>query len=676
MASGIVIPMPFSFRATLLAIVVLAILSVSCVLDTVLGSSAPQVANTSPGPGVSSGNAYCTPSGAWIGPTTDGPAKLPLECMYTPVSATPSPGDVRGPHSITAEVQADINEAACGDRVMVAAGAEIGPISLPAKNCDDKHWITIASTGVSSPNFPAEGTRMTPCSSGVATMPNRPAYPCSKPEILTFRIVTPNASSGLNSEGGDHYRIIGAEITRVPTGGAAIYNLVDLTSHKVQSNHIIFDRAWFHGIGQDGNFPIRQHSADTSTTRAIWLAQSNHVAVIDSYFSDFYDTSAMSANGNTDAQCLGGGVGPTPNSGWGVYKFVNNHCEASGEGILLGGAGGPPLTPADCTIMVNCNQDVPADIEVRQNYFFKPLSWNGNTAELGGRGWPVVKNGFEMKIGARALFEGNVIENVWYSAQVGYCWSIAPKNQSSGTAGSAPTALTNDFTYRFNYCYGAAYGIALYQSMDAGCTSCEAQGARHISIHDNLVGDNLNLGKLRLQSAGDAMQMYAAQDRTARGLSQVNDVNISHNTFVRAIRALAIFGADAPGQMHQWTIQDNIWPYGNYGVGPIGNGHGCDTRFGFGSNDFTGILSACVSDWKLDHNAVFNWGGGHWPNGNTFFKNAGQVKFADYRDGNSDFNPGNYALTSSSPLHNAGSDGRDVGADIPTLLSKISGVRQ
>ena len=94
-------------------------------------------------------------------------------------------------------------------------------------------------------------------------------------------------------------------------------------------------------------------------------------------------------------------------------------------------------------------------------------------------GWPVSKNGFEMKIGARALFEGNVIENVWYNAQVGYCWSTAPKNQSSGgttNVGTAPTALTNDFTYRYNYCYNVAYGIGLYQTMGAGCKTCQAQG--------------------------------------------------------------------------------------------------------------------------------------------------------------------------------------------------------
>lgn len=672
--------MPFPFRAPGTLFLEISALVLFCAIAAVPGYPEQPPGSTSTAtPTASLGNQYCSPLGAWIGPTTDGPAKLPVECMYTAMEGTPSPGKVRGPFSTTPEVQSAINDAACGDKVLVTAGSSLGPITLPAKNCDDKHWITLSSTGVGSPNFPAEGRRMTPCWSGLASMPNRPAYPCIKPGVLTFKIVTPNAGNGIKSQSGDHYRIIGAEITRVPNGGAVIYNLVDLASRPKQSHHIIFDRDWFHGISQDGNFPMRAQSEDTSTTRAVYLGQSNHVAIIDSYFSDFYNTTAMSANGNSDAQCLGGGVGGIANSRWGVYKFVNNHCEASGEGILLGGAGGPPLTPDGCTIMVNCNQDVPSDIEVRQNYFLKPLSWNGNTNVPAGRGWPVVKNGFEMKIGARALFEANVIENVWYAAQVGYCWSIAPKNQSGRgrpSNGTAPTALTNDFTYRYNYCYNAAYGIGLYQSMDAGCISCEAQGASGISIHDNLIGDNLNLGKLKAQSAGDALELYATRDQTGRGLSQLTNVEIVHNTFVRAIRGLAGFGADATGQMHNWTIQNNIFPYGTYGVGPIGTGRGCDQRIAWGRNDFRALLSSCVTNWKVDHNAVFNWQDGSWPGGNSFFKNPGQIKFVDYRNGDSGFDPRTFALQPSSPLHNAGTDRRDIGADVLTLSEKIRGVRE
>jgi len=632
-------------------------------------------------------NAYCSSSGTWTGATTDGPASLPVKCMYTPVNGTPSPGTVRGPDSTTAAVQADINAAACGDTILVTAGSSLSTITLPAKGCDNAHWITIKSTGVSNASFPAEGVRMTPCWSGIASMPNRPAYPCSNPQVLTFKIVAPAASSAVRAAGGDHYRIIGAEITRPTTGGIAIYTLVDLSASGTQTNNIIFDRVWFHGVNQDGHFPMTSQTTDTSTTRAVYLGQSNHIAVIDSYLSDFYNTGSMSANGQIDAQCIGGGFGSIANSGWGVYKFVNNHCEASGEGILLGGSVGPPRTPSGCTVGVNCNLDVPTDIEVRQNYFFKPLSWNGNTTVPASVGWPVVKNGFEMKIGARALFEGNVIENVWYSSQVGMCWSTAPKNQSSGgspNVGTAPTALTNDFTYRYNYCYNTAYGIALYQSMDAGCSSCQAQGANRISIHDNLIGDNLNLGNLSGTNTGDGMELMSVADSTGQGLNQINNVNISHNTIVRAIRSLMIFGANA-GQLHNWTMQNNLWTYGNYGVGPIGNAGGCDTPYGWGSDNFNAILNACVSSWTVDHNAVFNWNGGttglNWPtngtgSGNSFLTGSSSVGFASYGTGNSNFNPGNYALTTSSPLHNAASDGKDIGADISTLANMIAGVRQ
>lgn len=628
-------------------------------------------------------NRYCSPQGTWLGPTTDGPAKLPTSCMYTAMSATPMPGATRGPDSTTAQVQADLNAAACGDRILVQAGSSIGSINWPHKGCDNAHWIGLLSTGITDPAFPPEGTRLTPCWSGVASMPNR-AYPCTSAKVLTFKIVAPASGNAITATGGgDHIRIIGAELTRNPAGGIAVYNIVDLSGTP---SWLIFDRVWCHGV--ENTFPIAVQSSDTSTTRCIYLGQSNHVAVIDSYFTDFYDTSAMSANGNTDAQCVGGGSGGIANSGWGVYKFVNNHCEASGEGILLGGSSGPSLTPAGCTILVNCNVDVAADIEVRRNYFFKPPQWNGNTTTPGGTGWPVVKNGFEMKMGVRALFEGNVIENCWYNAQVCYAFSVAPVNQQSGGAtptATCPTCVVTDFTYRYNYAYSVAYGIAVYSFMPAGCPTCQTQGSNRVSIHDNLIGDNLNLGNLSGQSAGDEMEILATNDSTSQGLNKIQNLNISHNTFVKGIRSLTIFGGPTGNlQMVNFTLQNNIWSYANFGWGNIGNTNGCDTPFGFSNNAYS-ILQACVTNWTADHNAVFNWNGGtlgaKWPTdgkgaGNFFVNGSAGVGFVNYGTGDSGFNPGNYQLTAISRFHNAASDGKDLGADIPALLQAISGVRQ
>jgi len=637
-------------------------------------------------PKLSAGNQYCSPSGTWIGAATDGPAKLPKRCVNSALQNTPSPGATHGPFTTLGALQSAINAGACGDIYTITAGTDLGTgtITLPRKNCDDQHWNLIESTGITNPSFPAAGVRMTPCFGGVASLPGRPSYPCSVPANLLFRIAAATTSNAIKVLG-DHWRVIGALVTRVPTPGAQIFQLVDFTVAGVpQADHIILDRIWYAGI--PGTFPVASAATDTSTTRAIYLGQSNTVAMVDSYFSDFYTASQRSPS--TDAQCVAGGFGGLANTGWGNYKFVNNHCEASSEGILMGGGNGPPLTPAGCTILVNCNDDTPSDIEVRQNYFFKPLQWNGNTTVPASVGWPVVKNGFEMKTAIRALFEGNVIENCWYNAQVCYAFSIAPVNQQSGGTPSVPTCPTcviKDVTYRANYSYNVAYGIGLYAFAPGGCPACVPQGGNGVSIHDNLIGDNLNLGSLTSQNAGDQMELYAIKDPTNQGLAQLNNVTISHNTFVKGIRSIMEIGIDATGQMHNWTVQNNIWSNANFGVQSMQNSPtACDA--GINTGKLFPILQNCISTWTWDHNAVFNWNQGalgtNWPTngtgaGNLFTVGLGSPSwFTGYGTGDSNFNPSNYLANPSGPLHHAASDGADVGADIPALLSQIAGVRQ
>jgi hypothetical protein len=46
------------------------------------------------------------------------------------------------------------------------------------------------------------------------------------------------------------------------------------------------------------------------------------------------------------------------------------------------------------------------------------------------------------------------------------------------------------------------------------------------------------------------------------------------------------------------------------------------------------------------------------------------VQFVNYNNGIG----GNYQLLPSSPYKNAGSDGKDLGADIDTILSETAGV--
>ena len=668
--------------------------NVTCVANTGTSNITAQVgAVTSPAdvvtcttpPTGQGGNIYCSPSGTWIGPTSDGPSALPTSCMNTLLANNPSPGVTHTLSCSLSALQTAINAGACGDIYTIPAGCDLstGTLTLPHKSCDSAHWNLIETTGVTDPSFPAEGSRITPCSFNVQTMVNR-TYPCATPHNLGVRIAAGNTSSAITSaSGGDHWRIVGFHIDRVPTPGASISNLVNLTSSSTQVSNLIFDRVWFSGV--ENTFPATSTATDTSTTRGIFLGQSNHIAVIDSYFTNFYDTSVRSANGQTDAQCVGGGVGSIANSGWGVYKFVNNHCEAAAEGIIYGGSVGPPRTPSGCTPLVNCNFDAPSDVEVRQNYFFKPPQWNGNTTVPGTTGWPVVKNGWEMKTGIRMLFEGNITENCWYNAQVCYTFSIAPVNQQSGGSNPVPTCPTcviKDVTYRYNYGYNMAYGIGLYAFAPIGCPSCIAWGAINVSVHDNLIGDDLNLGNLTATSAGDEMELLAVGDPTNTGLSKLTNVTFLNNTFVKGIRSLTILGGGPAGQMVNWKFQNNIWSNANFGVLSVNN-RPTDCDSGTARNKLYNILQSCVTGWTWDHNAVFNWAGtlgANWPTngsglGNFFSTGSSTVGFTNFNNANSNFNPGNYQLLTTSPYHNAGSNGKDLGVDIPTLLNKIQGLR-
>src|SRR5579864_6173689 len=118
---------------------------------------------------------------AQSGPATgqfDGPAELPREYVKSAISDTPAPGKSI-PVKTSAELGAAIEKAACGDTIVLQAGTEFaGNFKFPAKSCDDAHWIVLR-TSASNSDLPPEGTRITPCYAGVASLPGRPRYACN-----------------------------------------------------------------------------------------------------------------------------------------------------------------------------------------------------------------------------------------------------------------------------------------------------------------------------------------------------------------------------------------------------------------------------------------------------------------------------------------------------------------
>ena len=562
--------------------------------------------------------------------TSDGPAALPQVLIPTAMANTPAPGITITVNS-GGSLQAALNNAQCGDTIHLQAGATFtGVFTFPNKNCDDSHWI-IVRTGSDDSLLPAEGSRLTPCYAGVSSLPGRPAFNCSWTKNILAKLVTNRGrSSGpvVFAPGASHYRLIGLELTRV-AGIGLVYALASPIPGTVTSK-IIYDRIWFHGTAHD------------ETTRGIQLGGSTYVAVIDSFFTDFH--CIYSTGSCTDAQAINGGINTHP---MGPYKIVNNFLEASGENILFGGG------PATQT---------PADIEITHNHMFKPLTWmKGQPGYVGGAdGHPfIVKNLFELKNAKRVLLDSNIMENTWGGfSQVGFAILLTPKGN-----GTCPICQVTDVTIRYNYISHMGAGMQLGNgASDNG--EIPLDGGRY-SIHD-VIFDDINGTKFHGPN-------LFAQVSTRPGSPVLHDVTINHITaFPKGTSFLIGDVLSADPKMRNFVFTNSIINAGQYPVWSTGTGGSLNCAV---HNSPLITLNACFSGYIFSHNALVaspaSYPPSTWPASNFFPTTESAVEFVDYTGGSA----GNYALQSTSPYKDAGTDGKDLGANVPGVNTAVAKVR-
>jgi hypothetical protein len=556
----------------------------------------------------------------------DGPAELPQVYMQTAMADTPAPGATHLVNS-SATLQATINSANCGDTIQLQAGATFeGFFRFPQKPCDDNHWIVLR-TSSSDSVLPAEGTRMLPCYAGIASLPGRPVFSCPSQQNVLAKLSMNGVGSGpiVFSTGANHYRFVGLEITR-DAPGAIVYNLAG-NQIGGSADHIIFDRVWMHGTAQD------------ETTRGVVLTDSTYVAVVDSYFTDFHCISMTGACG--DSQAIAGGLGDLPQ---GPYKIVDNFLEASGENLMFGGG--------EAT-------QTPADIEIRRNHFFKPLTWmRGQPGYVGGRdGRPfIVKNHFELKNGARVLFEGNILENTWGGfTQTGFSILLTPKNQH----GYCAQCQVHDITIRYSTISHAGGGIVVGNGRsDSGALS---KGSWSLSMHDLLVTD-IDMNKY----AGGG---YLFLEVNANPNSVVHDVVVNHVTALSngSLGASFIVGNEVVDpSMYNFSWTNSIFSANGSGFASVGGGA---SNCAYGGGGVLGILNRCYTTYSFSHNVLIGVSNS-WPSDNHVVSNGSQVFGTTPPAGIS-----SYALVANSPFKNSSSDGTDPGASIPALEAAITGVQ-
>jgi hypothetical protein len=563
----------------------------------------------------------------------DGPAQLPIATVPSAMSGTPTPGSIIAVNA-GGDLQAALNNARCGDKIELQAGATFtGRFTLPAKGCDINHWIIVRTSAPDSA-LPAEGRRVTPCYAGVSSLKGRPQYPCTNPHNVLAKVQMASFGDGpfRFATGANFYRFIGLEITRpVGTSGKA-----RLVTGKGTTNHFILDRSWLHGAPQD------------ETSVGVSLNGMTNAAVIDSYFSDFH---CIAVTGTcTDAHDIGGG---TSNTQDGPFKIQNNFLEASGQSILFGG-GAATRTPTDISIL--------------NNHMWKPWQWMlGNPQFIGGtNGQPfIVKNHLELKNAVRVLIDSNLMENVWGGfSQRGYSILLTPKNQQQGTTNLCPICQVTDVTIRYVHISHAGAGLQLATLLSGdGITGAPAKAGARWSIHD-LVMDDLspNYG-----GGGVAFQIANAWPS-----NPLNTLTINHVTaFPYSQSHMMITGnKTSNAQMYGLVFRNNLIVTADYPVWNAG--------WGSSSCAYSDVpaktIPKCFATYSFINNGLIApppaFPSSTWPANNMFPKSIDYVQFTNYNNGNG----GNYQLLSGSPYNNAGTDGKDLGADIPGLTQALANV--
>lgn len=564
----------------------------------------------------------------------DGPAELPRVYVKSAVADTPASGKVWNV-SASESLQNALDGAKCGDTVRLKAGATFsGKFLLPAKNCDDAHWIIIRSDAPDS-QLPSEGTRLTPCYAGISSLPGRPALNCASRENVLARIeLNSKAPAGplLLAPGANHYRLIGLEVTRVESR-ALVYNLIG--PDKGTADHIIFDRMWIHGTAQD------------ETARGIMLSHIRYTAIVDSYFSDFH---CVAKSGScVDAQAIAGGLGDDP---MGPFKIVNNFLEASGECILLGG---------------DRATTTPADIEIRHNHLFKPMIWmKGQPGFVGGvDGNPfIVKNLFELKNAERVLFEGNILENTWGGfSQAGFAILLTPKNQAMRFGNVCPNCLVTDVTIRWCRISHVASGLVLGNGISSNGGAAK-DGGRY-SIHDVVVDDI----QPDLYNGFGAFAMVSMTPGISAS-PRLHDVSIDHVTAFPPKSLFIIGGPRIDPRMSGLSITNNIFTTGPQPIATTGGGVDKNCSAMPQRRAPEDIFHDCFAPYSFHHNVIIGGGGG-WPKDNKTPGKLADVGFAAGTNGNG-IEP---RLSPSSKFKHAASDQRDVGADIDAIDRATMGVQ-
>jgi len=278
-----------------------------------------------------------------------------------------------------------------------------------------------------------------------------------------------------------------------------------------------------------------------------------------------------------------------------------------------------------------------------------------------------VKNHLELKNAARVLIEANLMENVWGGfSQTGHAILLTPKNQHTPTGQNVcPICQVTDVTIRYTQILHAGGGIVLATSISGdGKNGAPALAGTRWSIHD-VVLDDINHNYV---GGGSLFKL-----QNGWPVHPLNTVTINHITGFPdpGAHLMSIGNLAANQKMYGFVFTNNMVTTGSYPVWTTGGGPTSCAYSGTPAQK----IARCFSSYTFSRNALIAapqaFPPSSWPAGNLFSLNTNVAGVAQADLGGVGVD---YELQSNSPYKNAGTDGRDLGADIVGLEAALAGV--
>ena len=568
-------------------------------------------------------------------PASPNLAALPQSCSVpvypTPASAPIVVSDAQG-------LQAALSNAQCGQWIELQAGVVYqGAFTVPGLSCPADNPVLVSSTAIGS--MPA----WTPPSRSLA----------GSNQVATIASAIGVASLTVSDNAANWY-FAGLEFTLTPSA-QDVFPIVDMgdqtTTVEALPANITFDRVLVHPA------PCPDNGVCNYVQRGITMNCVNCSTISSNIWGI--------VNPGQDAQAI------MAYNTTGPLLISTNDLEASGENIILNtecpdtgygpGVWGIPGCP------------VPSDVTVTRNHFIKQAAWA--TLPAGCSASTIfecydVKNDFEIKHGQRVLLDSNWFDTTFAEGQDEFIIMNCFYN---------PYQVCQDFTITSNlFAHGPILAVVAGQGT--------SQTGQRILFRNNLA---IDISGVNWGGSGLAFQ-----------LNNTNGFIADHNTIVNQpptfINGLD-FSDPPPLTDTNFQYSNNI----NYGS-PFANGMSPGATLAalpsptIANTAFVGDYWPNLSQlWNEFGSPVYPAAWNVYTPASTATPVSGQpgcswenkpvlacwpldwatVGFVDFNGGNAGTNLSGLTLSPTSTYHAAGSDGLDIGANIPAVLAAINGVQ-